>query len=184
MLKPYPLSKQDSYAWALAIVLPLLWAPFAIFFPKEIALGFYLVLSLVWTLLDRLSLMKQEKVPPSFGYFLLPMVYLRQRDERQGKPWRLLQVWLICTVLSVIAGEQFKKQSGTEQLAQSACSIVTQLMKQEGIDERCIRVTDLKEEVSGRFYRAQALMNTGNKEPMTIEVRGRDIYVVLPEWEE
>ncbi|CAM4367703.1 Uncharacterised protein [Yersinia intermedia] len=184
MLKPYPLSKQDSYAWALTIVLPLLWAPFAIFFPKEIALGFYLVLSLVWTLLDRLRLMKQEKVPPSFWYFLLPMVYLRQRDERQGKPWRLLQVWLICTVLSVIAGEQLKKQSGTEQLAQSACSIVTQLMKQEGIDERCIRVTDLKEEVSGRFYRAQALMNTGNKEPMTIEVRGRDIYVVLPEWEE
>ena len=183
MLKPYPLSKQDSYAWALAIVPPLLWAPFAIFFPKEIALGFYLVLSLVWTLLDRLSLMKQEKVPPSFWYFLLPMVYLRQRDERQGKPWRLLQVWLICTVLSVIAGEQFKKQSGTEQLAQSTCSIVTQLMKQEGIDERCIRVTDLKEEVSGRFYRAQALMNTGNKEPMTIEVRGRDIYVVLPELE-
>ncbi|CNE30985.1 hypothetical protein [Yersinia intermedia] len=181
MLKSYPLSKQDSYAWALALVLPLLWVPFAIFFPKEIALGLYLVLSLVWTLLDRLSLMKQEKVPPSFWYFLLPMVYLRQRDERQGKPWRLLQVWVICTVLAVIAGEQFNKQSGTEQLAQSACSIVTQLMKQEGIDERCIRVTDLKEEVSGRFYRAQALMNTGNKEPMTIEVRGRDIYVVLPE---
>lgn len=181
MLKPYPFLKQDTYAWCLSIGLPVLWVPFAIFFPKEIALGLYMVLSLIWVLLDRLSLMKQEKRAPSFLYFLLPMVYLRQRDECQGKPWRLLQVWLICTVLSAVAGNHFKKQSGTEQLAQSACSTVTQIMQREGIDERCIRVTDVKEEVSGRFYRAQALMNTGNKEPMTIEVRGRDIYVVLPE---
>ncbi|SUW65475.1 Uncharacterised protein [Buttiauxella agrestis] len=181
MLKPYPFLKQDTYAWCLSIGLPILWVPFAIFCPTEIALGLYMVLSLIWVLLDRLSLMKQEKRAPSFLYFLLPMVYLRQRDERQGKPWRLLQVWLICTVLSAVAGNHFKKQSGTEQLAKSACSTVSQIMQREGIDERCIRVTDLKEEVSERFYRAQALMNTGNKEPMTIEVRGRDIYVVLPE---
>lgn len=181
MLKPYPFLKQDTYAWCLSIGLPILWVPFANFFTKEIALGLYMVLSLIWVLLDRLSLMKQENRAPSFLYFLLPMVYLRQRDERQGKPWRLLQVWLICTVLSAVAGNHFKKQSGTEQLAKSACSTVSQIMQREGIDERCIRVTDLKEEVSGRFYRAQALMNTGNKEPMTIEVRGRDIYVVLPE---
>nr|WP_302824058.1 hypothetical protein [Hafnia alvei] len=183
MLKPYPFLKQDTYAWCLSIGLPVIWIPFAIFFPKEIALGLYMVLSLIWVLLDRLSLMKQEITPPSMGWFLLPMVYLRQRDERQGKPWRLLQVWLICTVLSAVAGNHFKTQSGTEELAQSTCSTVTQIMQREGIDERCIRVTDLKEEVSGRFYRAQALMNTGNKEPMTIEVRGRDIYVVLPELE-
>lgn len=181
MLKPYPLTKQDSYAWLLAVALPASWLLFVMFFPKEVALGLYMALSLIWVLLDRLSLLKQDKFVPSFLYSLLPMVYLRQRDERQGKPWRLLQVWLLCTVLSAFAGEQFKKQSGTERLAQSACSTVTQIMQREGIDERCIRVTDLKEEVSGRFYRAQALMNTGNKEPMTIEVRGRDIYVVLPE---
>lgn len=181
MLKSYPFLRQDTYAWCLSIGLPVLWVPFAILFPKEIALGLYMVLSLIWVLLDRLSLLKQDKFVPSFLYFLLPMVYLRQRDERQGKPWRLLQVWLLCTVLSAFAGEQFKKQSGTERLAQSACLTVTQIMQREGIDERCIRVTDVKEEVSGRFYRAQALMNTGNKEPMTIEVRGRDIYVVLPE---
>lgn len=183
MLKPYPFLRQDIYAWCLSIGLPILWVPFAIFFPKEIALGLYMVLSLIWVLLDRLSLMKQEKRAPSFLYFLLPMVYLRQRDERQGKPWRLLQVWLICTVLSAVAGNHFKTQSNTERLAQSACPVVTKILQGQGIDERCIRVTDLKEEVSGRFYQAQALMNTGSKEPMTIEVRGRDIYVVLPELE-
>lgn len=181
MLKPYPLSKQDIYAWLLAIVLPASWIFFVMFLHKEIALGLYMVLSLVWTRLDRLSLIKREQVPPTFWYFLLPMVYLRQRDDRQGKPWRLLQVWLMCTILSVIVGDHLKKQSDREQLAQNACSTVTQIMQREGIDQRCIRVTNLREEVNERFYRALALMNTGNKEPLTIEVRGRDIYVMLPE---
>lgn len=95
-----------------------------------------------------------------------------------------MQVWLLCTALSFLAIYLLQKQSGTERLAQSACTTVTKMMQRENIDERCIRVTDMKEEVSGRFYRAQALMNTGNKEPVTIEIRGRDVYVVLPEWEE
>jgi len=183
MLKPYPFLKLDAYAWCLSIGLPVIWIPFAIFLPKEIAVGLYIALSLIWVLLDRLNLMKQRITPPSMGWFFLPMVYLRQRDERQGKPWRLLQVWLICTVLSAVAGNHFKTRFNTERLAQSACPVVTKILQGQGIDERCIRVTDLKEEVSGRFYRAQALMNTGSKEPMTIEVRGRDIYVVLPELE-
>ncbi|HDC0618597.1 TPA: hypothetical protein O7S29_005027, partial [Salmonella enterica] len=67
---------------------------------------------------------------------------------------------------------------------QSACNVVTKILRDEGFDERCIRVTDMQEEVKGRFWRAQALLNTGVKEPVTIEVRGRDIYVVLPESEE
>ncbi|NIE50693.1 hypothetical protein F3J41_01245 [Pantoea sp. Ap-870] len=181
MLKPYPFLKWDAYAWCLSIGLPVIWIPFAIFLPKEIALGLYIVLSLIWVLLDRLNLMKQGITPPSMGWFLLPMVYLRQRDERQGKPWRLLQVWLLCTVLSFVAINQFKKTSGTENLAQSACAVVTKILHKEGSDERCIRVTEMHEEVSGRFWQAQALLNTGVKEPVTIEVRGRDIYVVLPE---
>ncbi|WP_432399651.1 hypothetical protein [Pantoea allii] len=184
MLKPYPFLKLDTYAWCLSIGLPVIWIPFTIFLPKEIALGLYIVLSLIWVLLDRLNLMKQEITPPSMGWFLLPMVYLRQRDERQGKPWRLLQAWLLCTVLSFVAINQFKKTSGTENLAKSACAVVTKILHKEGSDERCIRVTEMHEEVRGRFWQAQALLNTGVKEPVTIEVRGRDIYVVLPEAEE
>ncbi|MGF6192077.1 hypothetical protein ABIE12_003423 [Serratia sp. 509] len=41
MLKPYPFLRQDTYAWCLSIGLPVLWVPFAILFPKEIALGLY-----------------------------------------------------------------------------------------------------------------------------------------------
>ncbi|EMF3491506.1 hypothetical protein V3J41_005069, partial [Salmonella enterica] len=112
------------------------------------------------------------------------VVYLRQRDLMQGKPWRLMQVWLLCTVLSFVAIYLLNQRSGTENLAQSACNVVTKILRDEGFDERCIRVTDMQEEVKGRFWRAQALLNTGVKEPVTIEVRGRDIYVVLPESEE
>jgi len=184
MLKPYSFLKQDTYAWCLSIGLPVMWGLSAIFLPQKVALGLYMALSLIWVLLDRLNLMKQMITPPSMGWFFLPMVYLRQRDERQGKPWRLLQVWLICTVLSAVAGHYFKTQSNTGQLAQSACPVVTKILQRQGIEEHCIRITDIREEVAGRFYQAQALLNTGSKEPLTIEVRsGGNIYVTLTDSE-
>ncbi|WP_274728309.1 GTPase family protein [Xenorhabdus bovienii] len=75
-------------------------------------------------------------------------------------------------------------QVNTERLAQSACPVVTKILQRQGIEEHCIRITDIKEEVAGRFYQAQALLNTGSKEPLTIEVRsGGNIYVTLTEQE-
>ena len=61
MLKPYPFLKQDTYAWCLSIGLPVIWGLSVIFLPPKVALGLYMLCSLVWVLLDRLSLMKQEK---------------------------------------------------------------------------------------------------------------------------
>lgn len=180
-MKSYPLQRQDIFAWCLAVVLPVIWVVLFLNFPQTAALVIYLVVALVWVLLDRTNLMKQGIAPPSWLWFPLHFVYLRQRDQRQGKPWRLLQVWLLCTVLSFVAIYQFKKQSGMEYVAKSACTVVTKILRDAGYDERCIRVTDIKEEVSGRFWRAQALLNTGVKEPVTIEDRGQDIYVMLPE---
>lgn len=180
-MKPYPLLRQDIFAWCLAVVLPLLWVVLYLNFPQNMALVIYLVVALVWVLLDRTNLMKQGITPPSWLWFPFYFVYLRQRDQRQGKPWRLLQVWLLCTALSFVALYQFSKQSDTESLAQSACTVVTRILRDDGSDERCIRVINMKEEVSGRFWRAQALLNTGSKEPVTIEDRGQDIYVMLPE---
>lgn len=180
-MKSYPLLRQDIFAWCLAVVLPLLWVVLYLSFPQNMALVIYLVVALVWVLLDRTNLMKQGITPPSWLWFPFYFVYLRQRDQSQGKPWRLLQVWVLCTALSFVALYQFSKQSGTENLAQSACGLVTKILRDEGYDERCIRVTDMQEEVSGRFWRAQALLNTGVKEPVTIERRGREIYVMLPE---
>ncbi|WP_309300354.1 hypothetical protein V1599_20960 [Enterobacter sp. ECC-175] len=58
---------------------------------------------------------------------------------------------------------------------------MTKILHGEGFDERCIRVTEMREEVSGRFWQAQALLSTGESEPVTIEVRGQNMYVVLPE---
>lgn len=182
-MKSYPLLRQDLCAWCLAVVTPFLWVVLLLSFPRVVAIVLYMVVALAWVLLDRTNLMKQGITPPSWLWFPLHFVYLRQRDQRQGKPWRLLQVWLLCTVLSAVVGYQFKKASGTENLAQSACAVVTKILSKEGHEERCIRVTDVQEEVSGRFWRAQALLNTGVKEPVTIEVRGREIYVVLPEME-
>lgn len=180
-MKSYQLLREDLFAWCLAVVLPILWFVLVVNFPQALALVIYLVIALVWVLLDRTNLVKQGISPPSFIWFWFPVVYLRQRDQMQNKPWRLMQVWLLCTALSFAGIYLLNRQSGTENLAQSACAVVTKILHKEGSDERCIRVTDMHEEVSGRFWQAQALLNTGVKESMTIEVRGRDIYVVLPE---
>ncbi|PTU34206.1 hypothetical protein [Salmonella enterica] len=183
-MKSYPLLRQDIFAWCLAAVLPAIWVVLFLNFPQTVALIIYMAVALIWVLLDRTNLMKQGVTSPSFVWFWFPVVYLRQRDLMQGKPWRLMQVWLLCTVLSFVAIYLLNQRSGTENLAQSACNVVTKILRDEGFDERCISVTDMQEEVKGRFWRAQALLNTGVKEPVTIEVRGRDIYVVLPESEE
>lgn len=180
-MKSYPLLRHDLFAWCLAVVLPALWIVLVLSFPQIVALILYMVIALVWVLLDRTNLMKQGITPPSFLGFWFPVVYLRQRDQMHGKPWRLMQVWLLCTVMSFMAIYLFNRQSGTENLAQRACSVVTKILQDEGSDERCIRVKDMQEEVNGRFWRAQALLNTGAQEPVTIERKGRDIYVVLPE---
>lgn len=180
-MKSYPLLRADLFAWCLAVVLPILWFVLVLNFPQALALVIYLIIALVWVLLDRTNLVKQGISPPSFIWFWFPVVYLRQRDQMQDKPWRLMQVWLLCTALSFAGIYLLNRQSGTENLAQSACAVVTKILHKEGSDERCIRVTDMHEEVSGRFWQAQALLNTGVKEPVTIEVTGRDIYVVLPE---
>ncbi|NBC80442.1 hypothetical protein GV750_16995 [Enterobacter asburiae] len=180
-MKSYPLLRADLFAWCLVVVLPILWFVLVLNFPQALALIIYLVIALVWVLLDRTNLVKQGISPPSFIWFWFPVVYLRQRDQMQDKPRRLMQVWLLCTALSFAGIYLLNRQSGTENLAQSACAVVTKILHKEGSDERCIRVTDMHEEVSGRFWQAQALLNTGVKEPVTIEVRGRDIYVVLPE---
>ncbi|BEK75773.1 hypothetical protein EATA6166_36650 [Enterobacter asburiae] len=180
-MKSYPFLRADLFAWCLVVVLPLLWIVLALNFPQTLALVIYMVVALIWVLLDRTNLMRQSITPPSWLWFPLNFVYLRQRDQMQGKPWRLLQVWLLCTVLSFVAISLLNRQSGTENLAQSACTLVTKILHEEGFDERCIRVMDMQEEVRGRFWQAQALLNTGAKESVTIERRGRDIYVVLPE---
>lgn len=182
-MKSYPLIRHDLFAWCLAVVLPVLWIVLVLNFPQALALIIYMVVALMWVLMDRTNLMKQSITPPSLLWFWFPAVYLRQRDQMQGKPWRLLQVWLLCTLLSFLAISQLQKQSDTEHMAQSACAVVTKILSKEGYEERCIRVTDMQKEVRGRFWQAQAFLNTGVREPVTIEVRDRDIYVVLPEME-
>lgn len=112
-MKSYPLLRQDLFAWCLAAILPPLWIVLYLNFPQAIAGVIYMVVALVWVLLDRINLMKQGITPPSWLWFPLHFVYLRQRDQSQGKPWRLLQVWLLCTLLSLVAIYQFKKTSGT-----------------------------------------------------------------------
>lgn len=92
-MKSYPLLRADLFAWCLAVILPLLWIVLVLNFPQALALVIYIVVAMVWVLLDRTNLMKQGIAPPSWLWFPLNFVYLRQRDQMQGKPWRLLQVW-------------------------------------------------------------------------------------------
>lgn len=183
-MKDFSLLRQDIFAWSLAVIHPALWVGLFLYFPRPVACAIYLFVALIWTLLDRANLMKLARPRPSALWFWFPGVYLRQRDQLQGRAWYLLFTWLLCTALSFVAINQLQQRAVTDHLAQNACTLVTRILQDEGSSEHCIRITDLVENVNGRFWHAQALLNTGYKEPVTIERRGRNIYVVLPEMEE
>lgn len=85
-MKSYPLLRQDIFAWCLAAVLPAIWVILFLNFPQTVALVIYMAVALAWVLLDRTNLMKQGVTLPSFLWFWFPVVYLRQRDQMQGKP--------------------------------------------------------------------------------------------------
>jgi hypothetical protein len=94
--------RKDLCAWCLAVVLPAIWVVLIFSFSPIAASVIYLVVALAWILQDRTILNKQGITPPSFIWFWFPVVYLYQRDRMQSRPWQLMLVCLLCTILSFV----------------------------------------------------------------------------------
>lgn len=177
----YPFDKNDANAWLLAL-LPLVLFFLGLFMPETLLTPVSIGAAFGAVYGDRKILLKQEMPAPSLWWFLISPVYLWKRDAWQQKPKRLFQAWIVATVL-MLAGTWFRMSHDTSSaLAESACPTVTEIMQENHQRATCIKIDDVQEEVSGRFYRARALMNTGRKMPITIEVRNDGtFYVTIPD---
>lgn len=178
MLRTY--TRNDANALILA-VLPLFMCLVGFFLSDLVvsAVGF-VALPLAYA--DRKELLKQDKPAPSFWWGLISPVYLWKRDRWLARPVRLFQLWVFAVLLMVGGTLLQMSHDGNTSLAESACPVVTQIMQQDRLSATCISVMDMKEMVSNRFWNASALMSTGKKMPITIELKGNDqIYVTVPD---
>ncbi|UYW72762.1 hypothetical protein OFY05_14425 [Pseudocitrobacter faecalis] len=176
----YPFDKNDANAWLLALLpLILMLLGFVIEDNTLSVIGLGASFGAVFG--DRKVLLKEEKPAPSLWWFLISPVYLWKRDAWQQKPKHLFQAWIVATIL-MLAGTWLQVSNDTSSaLAESACPTVTQIMRENNERATCVQISDMKEEVSGRFYSARALMSTGKKMPVTIEVRDDGtFYVTIP----
>ncbi|WP_312805780.1 hypothetical protein [Atlantibacter hermannii] len=131
---------------------------------------------------DAMTLKKAGHPAPPFWWGIISPVYLWKRDRWQHKPVRLFQLWIAALVLSLAGSYLQAAHDDSNNLADSACLVVTKIMQEDHLSPTCISVTDMKEMVSNRFWNARALMSTGKKMPITIELKGNDqIYVTVPD---
>lgn len=178
MQKSY--TRQDANAFFLAI-LPVIILVAGFILPESAVSGLG-VLALVLAWADRRELKRRDLPAPSFWWGLISPVYLWKRDRWQQKPLHLFQLWIIAMVISVAGTLLQLTHDNNMALAESACPTVTQIMKENNRTATCISITDMQEEVSGRFWKAMALMNTGKKMPVTIEIQdSRQFYVTIPD---
>ncbi|MRT12472.1 hypothetical protein GJV07_09205 [Enterobacteriaceae bacterium RIT711] len=173
-------TRQDANAFFLAI-LPVIMLIAGFILPESAVSGLGIVaLVLAWA--DRRELKKQEQPAPSFWWGIISPVYLWKRDRWQQKPVRLFQLWIIAMVISVAGTLLQLTHDNNSALAESACPIVTQIMKENNRRATCISITNMQETASGRFWKAMALMNTGKEMPVTIEIQGNEqFYVSIPD---
>lgn len=173
-------TRDDANALFIA-GLPLLMCIAGFFLPDTAvsAMGFA-ALPLAYA--DAKALKKVGHPAPSFWWGIISPVYLWKRDRWQHRPVRLFPLWAVALVLSLAGSYLQTTRDDNANLAASACPVVNQIMQEDHLSPTCISVTDMKEVVSNRFWRARALMSTGKNMPITIELKGNDqIYVTVPD---
>lgn len=173
-------TRNDANAFFLT-GLPIIMLMAGFFLPESVVSGLGMVaLVLAWA--DNRELKKCGRPAPSFWWGIISPVYLWKRDRWQQKPVRLFQLWVLAMAIS-LGGTLFQlAQNNHAALAESACPTVTQIMKENNRRATCISITEMQEEVPGRFWSAMALMNTGKKMPITIEIKDNSqFYVTIPD---
>lgn len=173
-------TRNDANAFFLA-GLPIIMLIASFILPESVVSGLG-VMALVLAWADNRELKKRGQPAPSFWWGIISPVYLWKRDRWQQKPVRLFQLWIVAMVISLGGTLLQLAQNNNSALAESACSTVTQIMKENNRRATCISITDMREEVSDRFWNAMALMNTGKKMPVTIEIKeNSQFYVTIPD---
>ncbi|MGC0915275.1 hypothetical protein WKH70_18585 [Pantoea agglomerans] len=177
------IKKTDLYFY-LYMVAPLLF-PVVYFISNNdiVACGAFYALAFICMFFDRKGLIKIGDIPKTgivgsvVRTLFFPPAYVFLRAEDAGmKKWRWFLTAIAIALVTAYISSTIDK---SESIKTAACEITTSIFKDRDSDVKCIVVNDL-EKVSGKYYRAKALLTNGVDMPITIEDRGDDyIYVTL-----
>lgn len=114
---------------------------------------------------------------PSSWWALLVPVYLWKRANLLKQKKTYFYAWMAAMVVSLslaVAG-------GESAIEEAACPLVTEIIHKQFLQgSSCVTVTIDDQPKSG-FYRATALLDNGNEIDITIEEKGEQILVRVPE---
>lgn len=175
---PPPLAPADvdnRFVWSL-VGIQLFGALMALFFSVNIG-WLVLMANIGLCVADEKNLKAAGYDAPHLGWTLLIPVYLWKRATILGQKKNYFYAWIIVFVISMIAGS-ISHESAIEK---SACPIVTDIIHHQFYGKAsCIAVT-IDDEPRDDFYRATAVLDNGNELDITIEKKGDQIYVRVPQ---
>lgn len=179
-LKPASAPVDDRLAWAVAAV-PLAGAVFEYMagsaVPVLLPSFLMLAANVVLTQIDIRKMTSAGQEAPNGWWALLVPVYLWKRAAILQRSQIITFAWAAAFAISLIVGLSNDKA----RLADSACPVVTDIIRNQLNGETTCRRVTITEDLGGGFYTARATLANGNSIRITIEERGSDIYVQIPQ---
>lgn len=179
-LKPDSAPVDDRLAWAVAAV-PLAGAVFEYMAGSSIPVllpGFLmLAANVVLTQIDIRKMTSAGHEAPNGWWALLVPVYLWKRAAILQRSQIITFAWAAAFAIALVVGLSNDKA----RLADAACPVVTDIIRNQLNGETTCRRVTITEDLGGGLYTARATLANGNSIRITIEERGSDIYVQIPQ---
>ncbi len=86
----------------------------------------------------------------------------------------------IIILVAIVAEGRSSVGGNTSSIEQSACPLVTQIIHEQLKGSADCKVVKITEDVGNNFYKAKAILDNGNDLKITIERKGKNIYVKIP----
>lgn len=171
---PPPAPIDQRIAWAIVAV-PVIGSIVQLFVDSSLVY-LYLVGNAILCIYDARFLKGAGyDAPDGWSLYVVPVYLWKRAALLKQKPF-LVVAWLTAFAASIWidhAGENASLQA-------SACPLVTQIIQQQLHASASCKGVSLVKEVGGGFYTATATLDNGNDIKITIQRRGKDIYVQIP----
>lgn len=174
-LTPPPAPIDHRIAWAIVAV-PVLGSIVQLFIDSSLVY-LYLVANALLCVYDARLLKGAGYDTPEdkWSLYVVPIHLWKRAALLKQKPM-LAIAWLVAFVASIWidhAGERASLQA-------TACPLVTQIIQQQLYASASCKGVSLVKEVGDGFYTATATLDNGNDIKITIQRRGKEIYVQIP----
>lgn len=172
---PPPLPPDDRFAWAV-VALPIVGSFIALIFGSHF--GYLYAFAIIYLCVLDIGILRAggREAPTTWWWFLITPVYLWKRAKLLNQKPIIFAAFLASATASVFLDEAFSK-TGIEA---SACPLVTQIIQQQLYASASCKSVSIVKDVGDGFYTATATLDNGNDIKITIQNRGKEIYVQIP----